>query len=122
MVGLEGDPFGRKDLGLPVSAPVVVVVVEVVGTVEVIAGVEISEVIPPVVVIGTSLGSFDDTTQFCPFPGAKKCLADARASSWLASLILWTLLGISACPVLCLLDVLTDITLHRGISSFLHSV
>ena len=38
MVGPEGDPFGRRDLGLPVSAPVVVVVVEVVGTVEVIAG------------------------------------------------------------------------------------
>ena len=32
-VGLEGDPLGRKDLGLHVSAPVAVVVVEVVGTV-----------------------------------------------------------------------------------------
>ena len=54
MVGLEGDPFGRKDLGFSISAPLVVVIVEVVGTVEVIAGVEISEVIPLVVVIGTS--------------------------------------------------------------------
>ena len=62
MVGLEGYPLGRKDLGLPVSTPVVVVVVEVVGTVEVIAGMEISEVIPPVVVIGTSSGSPTDTT------------------------------------------------------------
>ena len=54
MVGLEWDPFGIKDLGLPISAPVVVVVVEVVGTVKVIVGVEISEVVPPIVVIGTS--------------------------------------------------------------------
>ena len=61
-MGLEGDPFRRKNLGLPVSAPVVVVVVEVVETVEVIAGVEISEVIPLVVVIGTSSGSPNDTT------------------------------------------------------------
>ena len=109
-MGLEGDPFRRKDLGLLTSAPVVAVIVEVVGTVEVIAGVKISEVIPLVVVIGTSSGSPNDPTQFCPFPRAKKCLADARASSWLTSLILWTLLGISVCPALCLSDVLTDIT------------
>ena len=38
VVGLEGDPFRRNDLGLPASDPVVVVVMEVVGTVEVIAG------------------------------------------------------------------------------------
>ena len=38
MVGLEGDPLGRKDLGLPASAPVVMAAVEVVGTVVVMAG------------------------------------------------------------------------------------
>ena len=109
--GLEGDPLGRKYLGLPVSAPVVVVVVEVVGIVDVIAGVEISKGIRPVVVIGTSSGSPIDTTQFCPFPRAKKWLADARTSSWLASLILWTLLGISAWLALCLSDIPSDITI-----------
>ena len=61
-MGLEEDPFGRKDLGLPISAPVVEVVVEVVGIVEVIAGVEISEVIPLVGVSGTSSGSPTNTT------------------------------------------------------------
>ena len=68
MVGLEGDLLRRKDLGLPVSDPVVVVVVEVVITVEVIAGVDISKGIPPVVVTGTSSGSPNDTTQLFPFP------------------------------------------------------
>ena len=110
MVGLEGDPLGRKDLGLPISAPVAVVVVEVVGTAEVIASVEVSKVVPPVVVIGTSSEGPINTTQFCPFPGAKKCLADGRASSWLTSLICWTLLGISVCPVLCLSNVLFGVT------------
>ena len=61
-MGLEGDPFRRKDLGLPISAPVIVVVVEVVETVEVIAGVEISKGIPPVVAIGTSSGSPNGAT------------------------------------------------------------
>ena len=37
-VGLEGDPLGRKDLGLSASAPVVVVVAEVARTVVVMAG------------------------------------------------------------------------------------
>ena len=110
MVGLEGDPLGRKDLGLPISGPAAVVVVEVAGTEVVIASVEVSKVVPLVVVIGTSSEGPNDTTQFCPFPGAKKCLADARASSWLASLILWTLLGISSCLVLCLSDALSDVT------------
>ena len=62
MVGLEGDPLGRKVLGLPVSAPVVVVAVEIVGTVEVMAGVEVSKVVPSVVEIGTSSGSPNVTT------------------------------------------------------------
>ena len=92
MVGLEGDPLGRKDLGLPISAPVAVVVAEVVGTGMVVARVVISTGVLPVVGIGTSSKGPNDTTRSHPFPGAKKCLADARASSWLASLILWTLL------------------------------
>ena len=71
MVGLEGDPLGRKDLELPVSAPAAVVVVEVVGTVEVITSIEVSIVVPPVVVIGTSSEGPDDTTQLCPFPGER---------------------------------------------------
>ena len=75
------DPLERKDLGLPVSAPVAVVVVEVVGTVVVISSMEVSKVVPLVVVIGTSSEGPNHTTQFCPFPGAKKCLADSRASS-----------------------------------------
>ena len=60
-MGLEGDPLGRKVLGLPASAPVVVVVAEVVGTVEVMAGVE-AKVVLPVVTVGTSSGSSDITT------------------------------------------------------------
>ena len=38
-VGLEGNPLGRHILGLPALAPVIVVVVEVVGIVEVTTGV-----------------------------------------------------------------------------------
>ena len=61
-MGLEGDPLGRKDLGLPASAPVVMVAVEEVGTVEVMAGVEVSKVVPPMVAVVTSSGSSDVTT------------------------------------------------------------
>ena len=71
-MGLEGDPLGRKDLGLPISASVAVVVVDVVGTVEVIASIEVSIVVPPIVVIGTASEGPNDTTQFCPFPGGKE--------------------------------------------------
>ena len=53
-MGIEGDPLGRQDLGLPIPASAAVVVVEVVGTVEVIVSIEVSIVVPPVVVIGTS--------------------------------------------------------------------
>ena len=60
-VGLEGDPLGRKDLGLPVSASVAIVVVEVARTVEVIASVDVSIVVPPVVVIGTSSEGHNDS-------------------------------------------------------------
>ena len=62
MVGLEGDPLGRKDPGLPPSAPVVVVALKVVGTVEVMAGVEVSKVVPTIVVVGISSGSSNVTT------------------------------------------------------------
>ena len=58
-VGLEGDPLERKVLGLLASAPVVVA--EVVGTVEVMAGVE-AKVVLPVATVGTSSGSSDVTT------------------------------------------------------------
>ena len=51
-VGLEGDLLGRKVLALPVSVPVIVVVAEVVGTVEVMA------VAPSAVAVGTSSWKF----------------------------------------------------------------
>ena len=86
-VGLEGEPLGRKGLGLPIPTPAAVVVVEVVRIVGVVVNIEVSMVAPQVVVIGTSSGDPIDITQSCPFSGVKKCLADARASSWLASLI-----------------------------------
>ena len=60
-MGLEGDLLGRKVLGLPASAPVVVVVAEVVETVEVMAGVE-AKIVLSIVTIGTSSGSSDITT------------------------------------------------------------
>ena len=80
-VGLEEDPLRRKDLGLPILAPVAVVVVEVVGTVEAIVSIEFSTVVQPVVVIGTSSEGPIDTTQSCPFPGAKKYMADRVPSA-----------------------------------------
>ena len=86
-MGLEGDPLRRNVLGLPALVSAVVVVAEVVGTVEVMA------VAPSAVTVGTSSGSSNVTTCFCPFTVAKKCLANANASSQLASLILRVLLG-----------------------------
>ena len=56
VVGLEGDPLGRNVLGLPASVPVIVVVAEVVGTVEVMT------VAPSTVTVGTSSGSSNVTT------------------------------------------------------------
>ena len=47
-VDLEGDPLGRNILGLQVSAPAIVVVAEVVGIVEVTAGVGVKVVLPVV--------------------------------------------------------------------------
>ena len=52
-MGLEGDPLGSKDLGLPIPASAAVVVVEVVGNGEAIVSIEVSIVVPPVAVIGT---------------------------------------------------------------------
>ena len=86
-MGLEGDPLGRNILGLLASVPVIVMDTGVVGIVEVMA------VAPSVVTAGTSSGSSDVTTWFCPLVKAKKCLADAKVSSQLASLILIILLG-----------------------------
>ena len=54
-VGLEGDPLGRHVLKLPASVSAIVVVVEVVGTVEVMA------VAPSAVTVGTSSGSSNIT-------------------------------------------------------------
>ena len=56
VVGLEGDLLERNVLGLPASVTVIVVVAEVVGTVEVIS------VAPSAVAVGTSSGSSDVTT------------------------------------------------------------
>ena len=86
-VGLEGEPLGRKGLGLPTPTPAAVVVVEAARVVEVVVNVEVSMVAPPVVVIGTSSGDPINIAQSCPLPGAKKCPADATAPFWLASLI-----------------------------------
>ena len=47
-VGLEGDPLGRNVVGLPATVPVIVVVAEVIGTVEVMA------VAPSATTVGTS--------------------------------------------------------------------
>ena len=71
-VGLEGDPLGRKDLGLPASAPVVVVAVEVVGMVEVMAGVEVSKVVPPNSSIWHLLRKFQCYHLILPIPCGKE--------------------------------------------------
>ena len=55
-VDLQGDPLGRNILGLPASIPVIVVVAEVVGIVEVMA------VVLSVATVGTFSGSSDITT------------------------------------------------------------
>ena len=118
-VGLEGESLGRKGLGLPIPTPAAVVVVEVARTVEVVVSVEVSMVASPVVVIGTSSGDPIDIAQSCPYPGAKKCLADARASSWLASFVCWTLLGISVDLDICSSGVLSNntFTVVYGVST-----
>ena len=52
MVGLEGDPLGRNVLGLPASVSAIVVVAEVVRTVEVMA------VAPSAVTVGIFIRKF----------------------------------------------------------------
>ena len=89
-LGMKGDPLGRNILGLPVSVPVIVVVAEVVG---IVGGIAVAS---SVATAGTSLGSSYITTWFCPLAKAKKCLADAKASSRLTSLVLRILLEGSA--------------------------
>ena len=74
-MGLEGDPLGRNVLGLLVSVSVIVVVVEVIGTLGFMV------VSPSAATVGTSSGSSDVTTWFCSLTVAKKCLVEARASS-----------------------------------------
>ena len=82
-VGLEGVPLGGKGLELPIPTLAVVVVVDVVRTAEVVVIVGVSIVALPVVV-GVSSRDLACTTCSCPFSGAKKCLEEAKASSWLA--------------------------------------
>ena len=55
-VGQEGDPLRRNILGLLASVPVIVVVAEAVGIVEVMA------IVPSVATVGTSSGSSEVTT------------------------------------------------------------
>ena len=83
-VGVEGDPLGRKVLGLLVSASVVSV--SAIG-VEETTGIFISNAFPPETSIATSAGN-SVVVLFCPLTVAKKCLVEAIASSLLASLVL----------------------------------
>ena len=85
-VGLEGDPLGRKVLGLLVSVSLTVGVAEVTGILRLI-------VFPPEVSADVSTCNSVVVTQFCSLTEAKNCLVEAIASSLLASLVLWILLG-----------------------------
>ena len=88
-VGLEGDPLGRKVLGLLVS----VSVVSASGTTGVVGATDID-------VTGTSFSFLPQTSDevsigpsvgvplFLSFTAAKNCLVDAIASSLLASMVL----------------------------------
>ena len=80
-VGLEGDPLGRKVLGLLVSVSVTVGVAEVTGIFRFI-------VFPSEVTAYVSTGSSDVVTSFHSLTEAKNCLVKANASSLLASLVL----------------------------------
>ena len=85
VVGLEGVTLKGKGLETPAPALVAVMIVEVVLTAGVVVIVGVSMVSPPVVVAASLI---DLVCSACssPFPGAKKCLVDSNASSWLASL------------------------------------
>ena len=88
-MGLKVVPLGGKGLEPPVLA-LVVVVPKAVGVVMAAGDVVIvwvSMVVPPVVV-GASLLDLVCKACSCPYPGAKKCLADSNASSRLSSLAL----------------------------------
>ena len=80
-VGLEGDPLGRKVIGLLVSVSVTVGVAEV-------TGILIFIVFPSEVTANVSTISSDVVTQFCSLTEAKNCLVEAIASSLSACLVL----------------------------------
>ena len=88
-VGWEGDPFGRKVLGLLVSLSVVSVSIGAEETTGIFIG-----VFPPEtsVVVVVSTGN-SVVVSFCLLTVAKKFLVDAIASSLLASLVPLILLG-----------------------------
>ena len=79
-VGLEGDPLGRKVLGLLVPVLVTVGVAEITGILRFI-------VFPSEVTADVSTGS-SDVVWFCSLTEAKNCLDKAITSSLLASLVL----------------------------------
>ena len=81
MVGLEGDPFGRKVLGLLVSISVTTGVADITGILRFIAfSLEASADVP--------MGNSTVVTLFCSLTEAKNCLVEAIAPSLLASLVL----------------------------------
>ena len=86
-VGLEGDPFGRKVLGLLVLPSVVSVSIGVEETTGIFSG-----AFPPETSVVVSAGNYV-VVPFCLLTVAKKCLVEATASSLLASLVLSILLG-----------------------------
>ena len=83
--GLKVVPLGGKGLESPVPALVVVLVAEVVMTAGLVVILWVS-IVAPSVVVGASLIDLVLTACSCPLPGAKKCLTDTNASSWLSSL------------------------------------
>ena len=88
-VGLEGDPLGRKVLGLLVSPSVVSV--SVIG-VEETTGIFTCSAFPSETSDVIS-ASNSVVVLFCPLIVAKKCIVEAIVSSQLASLVLSILLG-----------------------------
>ena len=81
MVGLEGDPFGRKVLGLLLSISVTTGVAEVTGILRFIA-------FSPEASADVYVGNSIVVTLFCSLTEAKNCLVEAIASSLFASLVL----------------------------------
>ena len=94
-VGLGGDPLGKKGLGLLVSGSVVSAsgtTGEVVTTEVDVTGTSFSFLPQTSDVIAT--GPYVVLLLFLSFTVAKNCCVDAMASSLLASLVLWILLGV----------------------------